>query len=94
LKAISIFVPFFNDSCKWPFLQALQGSQLFSPLDIFNLRCFPFEIVFDSKIETLSISDEEITSIIEDATDVKILKSSTRGRKSNNNNNLNRTLNI
>jgi hypothetical protein len=47
----------------------------------------------DSKIETLSISDEEITSIIEDATDVKILKSSTRGRKSNNNN-LNRTLNI
>jgi len=46
----------------------------------------------DSKIETLSISDEEITSIIEDATDVKILKSSTRGRK--NTNNLNRTLNI
>ena len=45
----------------------------------------------DSKIETLSISDEEITSIIEDATDVKILKSSTRGRKSNNSN---RTLNI
>ena len=44
----------------------------------------------DSKIETLSISDEEITSIIEDATDIKILKSSTRGRK----NNLNRTLNI
>jgi hypothetical protein len=44
----------------------------------------------DSKIETLSISDEEITSIIEDATDVKILKSSTRGRK----NNSNRTLNI
>ena len=50
----------------------------------------------DSKIETLSISDEEITSIIEDATDVKILKSSTRGRKtnSNNSNNLSRTLNI
>jgi hypothetical protein len=46
----------------------------------------------DSKIETLSISDEEITSIIEDATDVKILKSSTRGRK--NTNNSNRTLNI
>jgi hypothetical protein len=45
----------------------------------------------DSRIETLSISDEEITSIIEDATDVKILKSSTRGRK---NNNSNRTLNI
>ena len=50
----------------------------------------------DSKIETLSISDEEITSIIEDATDVKILKSSTRGRKSNSNNmnNSSRTLNI
>lgn len=43
----------------------------------------------DNRIETLSISDEEITSIIEDATDVKILKSSTRGRKPNN-----RTLNI
>jgi hypothetical protein len=44
----------------------------------------------DTKIETLSISDEEITSIIEDATDVKILKSNTRGRKAVNS----RTLNI
>ena len=44
----------------------------------------------DTKIETLSISDEEITSIIEDATDVKILKSNTRGRKAANS----RTLNI
>jgi hypothetical protein len=44
----------------------------------------------DNKIETLSISDEEITSIIEDATDVRILKSSVRGRKSNKD----RTLNI
>ena len=44
----------------------------------------------DTKIETLSISDEEITSIIEDATDVKILKSNTRGRKPANS----RTLNI
>jgi hypothetical protein len=43
-----------------------------------------------NKIETLSISDEEITSIIEDAADIKILKSSTRGKKSNNS----RTLNI
>ena len=43
----------------------------------------------DTKIETLSISDEEITSIIEDATDIKILKGSTRGKKNNN-----RTLNI
>lgn len=42
----------------------------------------------EAKIETLSISDEEITSIIEDATDIKILKSSTRGKKNN------RTLNI
>jgi hypothetical protein len=42
----------------------------------------------DAKIETLSISDEEITSIIEDATDIKILKGSTRGKKNN------RTLNI
>ena len=45
----------------------------------------------DNKIETLSISDEEITSIIEDATDVRILKSSVRGRKPNNKD---RTLNI
>ena len=44
----------------------------------------------DAKIETLSISDEEITSIIEDAADIKILKSSTRGKKTNNS----RTLNI
>ena len=44
----------------------------------------------DNKIETLSISDEEITSIIEDATDVRILKSSVRGRKPNKD----RTLNI
>jgi hypothetical protein len=44
----------------------------------------------DTKIETLSVSDEEITSIIEDATDIKILKSSTRGKKNNNN----RTLTI
>lgn len=42
----------------------------------------------EAKIETLSISDEEITSIIEDATDIKILKSSARGKKNN------RTLNI
>jgi len=41
----------------------------------------------DNKIETLSISDEEITSIIEDATDVNLLKKSVRGKK-------NRTLNI
>lgn len=53
-----------------------------------NISLIPDE---DTKIETLSISDEEITSIIEDATDVKILKSSTRGRKNNINN---RTLNI
>ena len=44
----------------------------------------------DNKIETLSISDEEITSIIEDATDVRILKASVRGRKPNKD----RTLNI
>ena len=44
----------------------------------------------DGRIETLSISDEEITSIIEDAADIKILKSSTRGKKTNNS----RTLNI
>jgi hypothetical protein len=41
----------------------------------------------DNKIETLSISDEEITSIIEDATDVNLLKKTVR-RKNN------RTLNI
>jgi len=41
----------------------------------------------DNKIETLSISDEEITSIIEDATDVNILKKAVRGKNK-------RTLNI
>ena len=41
----------------------------------------------DNRIETLSISDEEITSIIEDATDVNLLKKSV-GRKNK------RTLNI
>ena len=41
----------------------------------------------DNKIETLSISDEEITSIIEDATDVNLLKKAV-GRKNK------RTLNI
>jgi hypothetical protein len=35
----------------------------------------------DNRIETLSISDEEITSIIEDATDVQLLKKSVRGKK-------------
>jgi len=41
----------------------------------------------DNKIETLSISDEEITSIIEDATDVNLLKKSVKGKNK-------RTLNI
>jgi len=41
----------------------------------------------DNRIETLSISDEEITSIIEDATDVNLLKKAV-GRKNK------RTLNI
>ena len=41
----------------------------------------------DSKIETLSISDEEITSIIEDATDISLLKKSVKGKNK-------RTLNI
>jgi len=41
----------------------------------------------DNKIETLSISDEEITSIIEDATDVNLLKKSVRNKNK-------RTLNI
>jgi len=41
----------------------------------------------DNRIETLSISDEEITSIIEDATDVNLLKKSVRGKNK-------RTLNI
>jgi len=44
-------------------------------------------IDIDNRIETLSISDEEITSIIEDATDVNLLKKSV-GRKNK------RTLNI
>ena len=42
----------------------------------------------DNRIETMSVSDEEITSIIEDTADIKILK--TNGRKKMNA----RTLNI
>jgi hypothetical protein len=42
----------------------------------------------DNRIETLSISDEEITSIIEDATDINLIKKSNRGGKNK------RTLNI
>jgi hypothetical protein len=42
----------------------------------------------DNRIETMSVSDEEITSIIEDTADIKILK--TNGRKKMNG----RTLNI
>jgi len=42
----------------------------------------------DNRIETLSISDEEITSIIEDATDINLIKKSDRGGKNK------RTLNI
>lgn len=41
----------------------------------------------DNRIETLSISDEEITSIIEDATDLKLLNKSMKGKNK-------RTLNI
>jgi len=41
----------------------------------------------DNRIETLSISDEEITSIIEDATDLKLLNKSVKGKNK-------RTLNI
>jgi prefoldin subunit 5 len=43
----------------------------------------------DNRIETLSVSDEEITSIIEDTADIQILKKSTQNKGGNN-----RTLNI
>jgi hypothetical protein len=42
----------------------------------------------DNNIETLSVSDEEITSIIEDTADIKILRGVGRPRKNT------RTLNI
>jgi hypothetical protein len=42
----------------------------------------------DNNIETLSVSDEEITSIIEDTADIRILKTAGRPRKGT------RTLNI
>ena len=43
------------------------------------------DITYDSKpntnnIETLSVSDEEITSIIEDTADINILKSNNKGK--------------
>jgi len=43
----------------------------------------------DNRIETLSVSDEEITSIIEDTADIQILKKSAQKKGDNN-----RTLNI
>lgn len=45
-----------------------------------------------NNIETLSVSDEEITSIIEDVTDTKILNSNNKGKKYNSGNS--RTLNL
>jgi hypothetical protein len=47
---------------------------------------------FDNRIETLSVSDEEITSIIEDTADIHILKKT--NAKRNKVNNDKRTLNI
>jgi len=44
----------------------------------------------DDNIETLSVSDEEITSILEDTADIKILRQSSGGRSRKNT----RTLNI
>jgi len=48
---------------------------------------------FDNRIETLSVSDEEITSIIEDTADIHILKKTNAKRNKVNNDNK-RTLNI
>ena len=48
---------------------------------------------FDNRIETLSVSDEEITSIIEDTADIHILKKTNAKRNKVNNDNT-RTLNI
>lgn len=81
--------PAFNNSPKMPMMSQSRDK---STNDINNIinnvhnKITP-NLDDDNRIETLSISDEEITSIIEDAADLNILKKSTRGKNK-------RTLNI
>ena len=81
--------PAFNNSPKMPMMHQTKDR---SSNDISNIinnvhnKITP-NLDDDNRIETLSISDEEITSIIEDATDVNLLKKSVKGKNK-------RTLNI
>ena len=75
--------PAFNNSPKMPSINRNNNNDIISNIHN-NIKPHIDE---ESRIETLSISDEEITSIIEDATDVNLLKKSIKGKNK-------RTLNI
>lgn len=74
--------PAFNNSPKMPMMTKDNKNDIAN----FSMKISP-NLDEDNKIETLSISDEEITSIIEDATDISLLKKSVKGKNK-------RTLNI
>jgi hypothetical protein len=81
--------PAFNNSPKMPMMSQSRDKSTNDINHIINNvhnKITP-NLDDDNRIETLSISDEEITSIIEDAADLNILKKSTRGKNK-------RTLNI
>ena len=77
--------PPFNNSPKMPSQQQPQ-KDIMNVINNVHNKISP-HLDDDNRIETLSISDEEITSIIEDAADVNLLKKSVRGKNK-------RTLNI
>ena len=74
--------PAFNNSPKMPTM----NKDIRNDLSNIHNKISP-NLDEDNRIETLSISDEEITSIIEDATDISLLKKSVKGKNK-------RTLNI
>ncbi len=74
--------PAFNNSPKMPTM----NKDIKNDLSNIHNKISP-NLDEDNRIETLSISDEEITSIIEDATDISLLKKSVKGKNK-------RTLNI
>jgi hypothetical protein len=81
--------PAFNNSPKMPMMSQSRDKSTNDINHIINNvhnKITP-NLDDDNRIETLSISDEEITSIIEDATDVNLLKKSVKGKNK-------RTLNI
>ena len=78
--------PAFNNSPKMPLPKDRSNNDINNIINNVHNKITP-NLDDDNRIETLSISDEEITSIIEDATDVNLLKKSVKGKNK-------RTLNI